>query len=1708
MKNLYKKLCLAINVWLLLLAGVANAQDGINNAFAFGGGSTVVDEMRYATDGDLYFVARLGGKNIFAGTNYDAGAYGQYPLQQWVFGKVSPTGQQTVLKVFDRNANNNNLYNSLGGNQVIDKDGNLISIITGTFPSNDYGDGFVETGYGAKIAKTNKNGTVQWVKPINTGVDIEYGNTGTTLPNVNGLQVMDDGSVYLIVASNNKITDSNSPYFDKYPTRIIKFNPNGDEVWHHEIFADRNALSFVVSAPKQFVDNNGNLVVTVTIPSSHPANFISGGTTLTATNSYSGNYFCLMGLDNTGTRKWFHSATAWANLRAVDPANGTVYVAYTYTGANNTPPPIAPYSTLPNINPSIPFLNSYIWSGMLKLDITTGNITNAVVNLPASNMLSFLTKAKKLHVRANGNLIFYEHKENFSAIGDYLVPDNYNAVIFTDANYGNIKVSQALMPKATMIAENSTNFAISSGFNAAFTLSTGAVTPFVVDTDFGTRFPLFAAAKTDAYIAQGDIAQIGGPKTTKWTGTTSTAWNDATNWSNGIADVGTIAEFDTNVANQPTVAAATTVGKIIINSGVTATLPASNLTIKNKLIINGTFKYPVAGFGYFTGYSSTGIEGNGTIEFNGTGSATFLYTVNGLQTFNLKTNVALSTSGAFKTVEFVGTSAKITGDINIVSTNENAIIGASNTNYIVGKLTRNIAPATNYSFPVGTSSYYLPASINTNNLSGVNNIKVEISTNNVSTPDINLGGITVNRVTNNGFWKITPDAQPISGTYSITLNKNNATNGDTDATKYLMLKTSAAGSLYSFEGSLGSRNQTDGTGSNPNFKNSAISVTQNDLETFNDYIIAVASAPITPPLAVSNSTWTGAANTEWNNASNWSNGVPTSTVKAVIPSGLANYPLVYNNLQVSYLKELTINAGANVNLSNMLSVSNSIVNNGTITINTTNNAYSGLPARAALTGTGKVIVEKPQVYTTVGSATGDMDCDLDVNIGDANTINLIGKYGGNINIISGQITARDNGVSWFTPTKATATIQITAPVNNIAGRIWKTVNAGSGTYDFPLGNDQYHRSGNAGGRKYGSLTITNNNITNITQYVAWFDAYFIDAVAVANGTDVISDYVNSGQWSVQISGATSTGGNINLTFKTSDYTNGRASINDYVLLRKEGSSTTWTLVNGATFTQSGGLITATANTLAPIAPGNPTKFCIGLKASTTTWTGNANNGNWNTAANWSNGIPTSAVKVIFNGSATNFPTTNIPTSNAAASVEVQSGATLVLPTSFSTSLPIINNGTIEVKGTGDFVGFGNSPYTTPTGNGKLKFTSNSPNRIYGGYLAGYAIENSLEIDNPAGVTVFNSNLNLGGSLILTSGKLTVATNYTLSMTNANATISGASASSYIIGNFNRAVNTAGSYTFPVGSASAYAPATLQLNNIVGPTTIAAKYSSDAIDGQPNLTIGGNTVNSLLAGGSWEITPSPSLTSGSYDVSLSAPLGSSTAGSFAVLKRPYNYSFAQWENQGTNQPSSVSGGMVTASVTGLTSFSQFGIGELPAGTLPVKLVKFTAKAESQSVLLNWETASEQHNDKFVVERSADGKIFFPLNDISSKGNSNTLITYTLRDKTPLNGINYYRLKQVDLDGTVAELGISSATFNFQSLTFNLYPNPVSTVLNFNGLNGKKGFVNWYNASGQKIATSTLTDDKTTVPTKLPNGLYIIKMLLHDGTLSNYKVNVYR
>ncbi|MGB3006017.1 MAG: T9SS type A sorting domain-containing protein, partial [Chitinophagaceae bacterium] len=96
-----------------------------------------------------------------------------------------------------------------------------------------------------------------------------------------------------------------------------------------------------------------------------------------------------------------------------------------------------------------------------------------------------------------------------------------------------------------------------------------------------------------------------------------------------------------------------------------------------------------------------------------------------------------------------------------------------------------------------------------------------------------------------------------------------------------------------------------------------------------------------------------------------------------------------------------------------------------------------------------------------------------------------------------------------------------------------------------------------------------------------------------------------------------------------------------------------------------------------------------------------------------------------------------------------------------------------------------------------------------------------------------------------------------------------------------------------------------------------------------------------------------------------------------------------------------------------------------------------------VQLHWATANESNSSHFEIERSMNGRIFTKIGEVDSRGNSMVQQRYEFADLYPFFGKNYYRLRQVDIDGhavysymVAIQEGEKKAGFSY------LYPNPVN------------------------------------------------------------------
>ncbi|MEL7339861.1 MAG: sialate O-acetylesterase, partial [Bacteroidota bacterium] len=105
----------------------------------------------------------------------------------------------------------------------------------------------------------------------------------------------------------------------------------------------------------------------------------------------------------------------------------------------------------------------------------------------------------------------------------------------------------------------------------------------------------------------------------------------------------------------------------------------------------------------------------------------------------------------------------------------------------------------------------------------------------------------------------------------------------------------------------------------------------------------------------------------------------------------------------------------------------------------------------------------------------------------------------------------------------------------------------------------------------------------------------------------------------------------------------------------------------------------------------------------------------------------------------------------------------------------------------------------------------------------------------------------------------------------------------------------------------------------------------------------------------------------------------------------------------------------SSVTNANGYGLVAFSDFPFATLPVELLSFDAKALAASVELNWITVTEKNNAHFEIQRSLEGQPWQNIGLVAGAGDSDQQIRYAFADDAPQEGINRYRLKQVDFDG---------------------------------------------------------------------------------------------
>ncbi|MBL7817073.1 MAG: T9SS type A sorting domain-containing protein [Saprospiraceae bacterium] len=177
-------------------------------------------------------------------------------------------------------------------------------------------------------------------------------------------------------------------------------------------------------------------------------------------------------------------------------------------------------------------------------------------------------------------------------------------------------------------------------------------------------------------------------------------------------------------------------------------------------------------------------------------------------------------------------------------------------------------------------------------------------------------------------------------------------------------------------------------------------------------------------------------------------------------------------------------------------------------------------------------------------------------------------------------------------------------------------------------------------------------------------------------------------------------------------------------------------------------------------------------------------------------------------------------------------------------------------------------------------------------------------------------------------------------------------------------------------------------------------------------------------------------------------------------------------------------------------------------IPVEMVDFKAKPFKNRIQLNWQTAAEQNNKGFEIQRSIDPlSSFTTIGFVKGQGNSSKLTDYQYSDENVRLGTTYYyRLRQLDFEGKEMFSKVEAANLDLETVwDIAIEPNPTESVLNVEILGKVKQAISLdlYSIDGKLLLSKTIQTDHTKVAldlAPLSSGIYMLKC--HAGT--NYFV----
>ncbi|MBL7951113.1 MAG: hypothetical protein JNM62_05285 [Flavobacteriales bacterium] len=296
---------------------------------------------------------------------------------------------------------------------------------------------------------------------------------------------------------------------------------------------------------------------------------------------------------------------------------------------------------------------------------------------------------------------------------------------------------------------------------------------------------------------------------------------------------------------------------------------------------------------------------------------------------------------------------------------------------------------------------------------------------------------------------------------------------------------------------------------------------------------------------------------------------------------------------------------------------------------------------------------------------------------------------------------------------------------------------------------------------------------------------------------------------------------------------------------------------------------------------------------------------------------------------------------------------------------------------------------------------------------------SIRLAKTAGDLLLNDPVSVRAAVVFAyaapGGRLLSSTAALLSL-ESTATTTGAADGSHVDGPMQRFGNTA--FIYPVGEAGLYRP--VQLTDISGVATDAftVRYRRQSA----NTAYGPNTdafLDHVSDCEHWTVVASNGVPNARVIPSWHAihSCGVTVPADLRVAWWDASAMVPLWRDRGNDGVTTTPWGGWVPSGEVQNQLGAFTLGSTTSeNPLPIELLFFDAGAQGAVVQCDWRTATERDNDHFTVERSTDGIHFTTVGTVDAVGDTWQTTRYAFTDVAPLPGVSYYRLRQIDVDGS--------------------------------------------------------------------------------------------